>query len=147
MLATRDRESGVYALEEAFAACVRTAQRSVTHPRSSGSSPLLQEFERVESQASAKRNIKEVIQHVAARLGNTPTICRKCYIHPEIITTYIEGSLPLQVELRQDLHGLRPEEAAVLMLLHARLSMTLEDKLAESVVRLGTCTPRASARR
>ena len=60
---------------------------------------------------------------MAARLGNTPTICRKCYIHPEILTTYIEGSLLLEVkkkvggELREDLAGLKPEEAAVLTLL------------------------------
>ena len=50
----------------------------------------LQEFEKLDSQAGAKRNIRDAIQKVAARLGNTPTICRKCYIHPEIITTYIE---------------------------------------------------------
>jgi mannose-6-phosphate isomerase-like protein (cupin superfamily) len=54
----------------------------------------------VDSQAGAKRNIRDAIQKVAARLGNTPTICRKCYIHPEIITTYIEGSLPLEMKER-----------------------------------------------
>jgi DNA topoisomerase-1 len=75
-------------------------------------------------------------------LGNTPTICRKCYIHPEIFTTYIEGSLLLEVkdkveaELRDDLAGLKPEEAAVLTLLQARLSLTLKDKLIESTARL-----------
>ena len=58
----------------------------------------LQEFEKFDSQAGAKKNIKEAIQRVAARLGNTPTICRKCYIHPEILTTYIEGSLLLEVK-------------------------------------------------
>jgi DNA topoisomerase-1 len=74
----------------------------------------LQEFEKFDSQAGAKKNIKEAIQQVAARLGNTPTICRKCYIHPEILTTYIEGSLLLEVkkkvesELREDLPGLKP---------------------------------------
>jgi DNA topoisomerase-1 len=98
----------------------------------------LQEFQKFDSQAGAKKNIKEAIQQVAARLGNTPTICRKCYIHPEILTTYIEGSLLLEVkkkvesELREDLAGLKPEEAAVLTLLQARLSMTLKDKLVAS---------------
>ena len=76
---------------------------------------------------------------MAARLGNTPTICRKCYIHPEIITTYIEGSLLLEVkdkveaELREDLAALSPEEAAVLTLLQKRLSLTLKDKLTASL--------------
>jgi DNA topoisomerase I len=102
----------------------------------------LQEFQKFDNQAGAKKNIKEAIQRVATRLGNTPTICHKCYIHPEILTTYIEGSLLLEVkrkveaELRDDLPGLKPEEAAVLTLLQARLSVTLKDKLVESVARL-----------
>jgi DNA topoisomerase-1 len=99
----------------------------------------LQEFEKFDSQAGAKRNIRAAIQKVAARLGNTPTICRKCYVHPEIITTYIEGSLLLGIkdkvdeELREDLSALRPEEAAVLTLLRNRLSLTLKDKLEASL--------------
>jgi DNA topoisomerase-1 len=99
----------------------------------------LQEFQKFDSQAGAKRNIREAIQRVAARLGNTPTICRKCYIHPEIFTTYVEGSLLLDIkekveeELRDDLTDLRPEEAAVLTLLQTRLSLTVKDKLQASL--------------
>ena len=98
----------------------------------------LQEFEKFDTQAGAKRNIRDAIHKVAARLGNTPTICRKCYIHPEIITTYIEGSLLLEVkdqvekELRDDLATIKPEEAAVLALLRNRLGRTLKDKLEAS---------------
>ena len=58
----------------------------------------LSEFQKFDCEAGAKRNIRDAIQKVAARLGNTPTICRKCYIHPEIITTYVEGSLLLEVK-------------------------------------------------
>ncbi len=98
----------------------------------------LREFQKSDNQAGAKKNIREAIQRVAARLGNTPAICRKCYIHPEILTAYIGGSLFLEVaELRDDLPGLKPEEAAVLTLLQARLSVTLKDKLTESAARLG----------
>jgi DNA topoisomerase I len=102
-----------------------------------------QEVEKFDNRAGAKKNIREAIKSVAARLGNTPTICRKCYIHPEILNTYIEGSLLLEVkekveaELRVGLPGLKPEEAAVLSLLQARLSVTLKDKLVASVARLG----------
>ena len=99
----------------------------------------LQEFQKFDSQAGAKRNIRNAIERVAARLGNTPTICRKCYIHPEIFASYAEGSLLLETnaqieaELRKDLATLRPEEAAVLTLLQTRLSRTLKDKLADSL--------------
>ena len=107
----------------------------------------LSEFQKFNSQAGAKKNIREAINRVAARLGNTPTICRKCYVHPEILTTYIEGSLLLEVkerveaELREDLPGLKPEEAAVLTLLQRRLSTTLKDKLAASVKKLSPAKP------
>jgi DNA topoisomerase-1 len=102
----------------------------------------LHEFQKFDSQAGAKKNIREAIQRVAARLGNTPTICRKCYIHPEILSTYIEGSLLLEVkekveaELRDNLATLKPEEAAVLTLLQSRLSTTLKDKLEASAAKL-----------
>ncbi|MBO0740364.1 MAG: DNA topoisomerase IB [Hyphomicrobiaceae bacterium] len=101
----------------------------------------LHEFEKFDTQAAAKKNIRQAIHRVAARLGNTPTICRKCYVHPEILTTYIEGSLLLEIkekietELREDLSGLTPEEATVLALLQSRLALTLEDKLRESAAR------------
>jgi DNA topoisomerase I len=64
---------------------------------------------------------------VASRLGNTPTICRKCYVHPESINSYLEGSLLLEIKseaeskLRDKIAGLSPEEAAVLASLRARL--------------------------
>jgi DNA topoisomerase I len=88
----------------------------------------LHEFEKFDSDARAKRNVREAIQRVAARLGNTPTICRKCYVHPEIISTYVEGSFLIDVkervetELREELADLNPEEVAVLALLRNRLS-------------------------
>jgi len=99
----------------------------------------LSEFQKFDSEAGAKRNIRDAIHKVAARLGNTPTICRKCYVHPEILNTYVEGSLLLEVkekveqELREDLAELQPEEVAVLTLLRSRLSFTLKDKLQGSL--------------
>lgn len=99
----------------------------------------LSEFQKFDSQAGAKRNIRDAILKVATRLGNTPTICRKCYIHPEIFTTYAEGAPLLEVkqkverELRGDLSALQPEEVAVLTLLRSRLSLTLKDKLKASL--------------
>jgi DNA topoisomerase-1 len=99
----------------------------------------LQEFEQIDGKAAVKKNVRDAIRSVAARLGNTPTICRKCYIHPEIFASYAEGTLLLEVkqsvdaELGRDLARLQAEEAAVLALLRHRLGQTLEDKLAASL--------------
>lgn len=88
----------------------------------------LRAFEAFDSEAGAKRNVRSAIEDVAQRLGNTPTICRKCYIHPEILDCYLEGALIEQMrgavesELSEDLGRLRSEEAAVLALLQARLA-------------------------
>jgi DNA topoisomerase-1 len=87
----------------------------------------LREYEKVDTQAAAKKNIRQAIERVSARLGNTPTICRKCYVHPAVLDGYLEGSLVEEVEQRaerelcREIGELPPEEAAVLALLLARL--------------------------
>jgi DNA topoisomerase-1 len=90
----------------------------------------LQEFEVVDTQAAAKRNITEAIERVAARLGNTPAICRKCYVHPEVIGCYLDGTLVEMLSekvaktLREELDGLDAAEAAVLAFLQKRLEQS-----------------------
>jgi len=92
----------------------------------------LSEFEEFDSQAKAKKNLRAAIEKVSSRLGNTPTICRKCYVHPEVFTCYLEGALLLEIrneveeELREGLADLKPEEAAVMALLEERLSREIE---------------------
>jgi DNA topoisomerase-1 len=87
----------------------------------------LQEFEKFDSEAQAKKNIVRAIESVSEKLGNTPSICRKCYVHPAVIEAYLDGAV-LQVlrerteeQLVEELHKLPPEEAAVLALLEQRL--------------------------
>jgi len=46
-----------------------------------------------ETPAEAKKNIVQVIDSVAERLGNTRTVCRKYYIHPHILESYEAGKL------------------------------------------------------
>jgi DNA topoisomerase-1 len=88
----------------------------------------LREFEAFDSEAQAKRNIVAAIESVAKQLGNTRAVCRKCYIHPAILDTYMEGALvkslnqKLEEKLRKRLKSLKPEEVAVMTLLHGRLS-------------------------
>lgn len=74
-----------------------------------------------------KRRLKAAIGDVAARLGNTVTICRKCYIHPAIIEGYLSGDLAMKFRLAREsaiearAPGLKPEEALTLALLDGRL--------------------------
>jgi DNA topoisomerase-1 len=42
----------------------------------------------------SKSGLRAVVEEVAASLGNTPTVCRSSYIHPTIVDTYLDGSLP-----------------------------------------------------
>jgi DNA topoisomerase-1 len=53
----------------------------------------LQELPQFQSQTQAKRNIVRAVEAVAGLLGNTPAICRKCYLHPAIIDAYLDRTL------------------------------------------------------
>src|SRR4051794_25645813 len=92
----------------------------------------LREMENFDSAAQAKRNVRSAIEKVSARLGNTPTICRKCYVHPEVLSFYMDGDLlrkirsEVEVELRDALAGLKPEEAAVLAMLRNHLARKVD---------------------
>ncbi len=92
----------------------------------------LTEFERFDSQTAAKKNIRRAIETVASRLGNTPTVCRKCYVHPEVIESYLSEELVLEAqrevdrELTAELAVLRPEETLVLAFLQRRLAEKLQ---------------------
>jgi DNA topoisomerase-1 len=100
----------------------------------------LQEVERVDTQAAAKKQVRDAVERVAARLGNTPAICRKCYVHPEVFAAHAQGELLLEIgaEVESELQegALKPEEAAVLALLQGRIERTLEDQLGKSLVAL-----------
>jgi len=61
--------------------------------------------------AARAKALKAAIAEVAARLGNTPTVCRNCYIHPRIMQAYLDGELRLRAP--RDPRGLTPDEAAV----------------------------------
>ena len=90
---------------------------------------------------ASKRDVVRAIEQVARRLGNTPSVCRKCYVHPEVIGAFLDGSLARDAAFAHALarapaaalttagslalparsnRDLRPEEAAVLALLKRR---------------------------
>ena len=86
----------------------------------------LQTFEPFKSQTEAKRNVVKAIEAVASKLGNTRSICRKCYIHPAVIDAYVDGTMLSTPKQRRTSAGLRPEEAAVVALLRRRLALKYE---------------------
>jgi DNA topoisomerase I len=75
----------------------------------------------------ARKNVVKAIEEVSRRLGNTPSICRKCYVHPTVIDSYMEGVLVEALGRRRrpsgrGLAGLSAHESAVLRLLERRLA-------------------------
>lgn len=81
-----------------------------------------------ETKKQAKANIKDAIHAVSKILGNTPAICRKCYVHPAVLETYLDGKaiegLKKKTEetLAENLVDLRSDEIAVLAFLRDRLA-------------------------
>jgi DNA topoisomerase-1 len=74
-------------------------------------------FDKPGAKALAKANIKAAIDDVAGSLGNTPTICRKCYVHPALLEAYENGDFTLRKAKRA---GLSAHEASVLNFLYRR---------------------------
>ena len=94
---------------------------------------LLSEFEPATTVAQAKKNVVQAIARVAAQLGNTPSVCRKCYVHPAVLESYM-GSISADEakevleeeiaherrEIAQKSAALHREELALLNLLQQR---------------------------
>jgi len=77
------------------------------------------------SRTGAERDVVTAIEAVSGVLGNTRAVCRRCYVHPAIIETFLDGGLEraLRASLRRRrVDGLRRMESAVLAFLQRRLS-------------------------
>lgn len=81
-----------------------------------------------ETKKQAKGNVKDAISAVAKILGNTPAICRKCYIHPAVLEAYLDGNSIEGLKQKTDetladnVVDLRSSETAILKFLQARLA-------------------------
>ena len=102
---------------------------------------VLREFEKFETKKQAKRNLVQAVERVASRLGNTPAVCKKCYIHPVVMESYLEGQTLEQLEARAEdaiKHGLTKlteEEQAVLDFLKKRLKEKTRKEAAGTIWR------------
>jgi DNA topoisomerase I len=78
-----------------------------------------------ETKKQGKANLKTAICVVADLLGNTPAVCRKCYVHPAVVEAYLSGTQIAEVrdavKVPENI-DLRVVEAAVLKFLGARNS-------------------------
>ena len=67
--------------------------------------------------APTKKAVVDMVEEVAAQLGNTPAVCRKCYIHPAVIESFATGKLAPFVALRRGgaaaAHSARIERALI----------------------------------
>jgi DNA topoisomerase-1 len=84
---------------------------------------LLRELEPFASATQAKKDLVGVIKDVASQLGNTPSVCRKCYVHPAVLDVYLNGGMQaafrrkMQLQLAASCRSLQPEERALMHLL------------------------------
>lgn len=84
----------------------------------------------ITSKTQAAKNIAQAIKSVAAHLGNTPAVCRKCYVHPAVLDAYLAGALvgasvaTAAAEVERRVSPDEVEEAAVLELLRAAVLAT-----------------------
>jgi DNA topoisomerase I len=86
----------------------------------------LHEFDVFESKSEAKKNVVEIVKSVAARLGNTPSVCRKCYIHPLVIEAYLSGAFTKTIREQHSEEspaGLQWEESVLMNLMQRVLKL------------------------
>lgn len=88
---------------------------------------VLRDIGPAESKRDAERNVVQAIDHTAARLGNTRTVCRKYYIHPALVVAYLAGDILPPSPKRRVQKARRPggrlrkHEAEVLAFLKSRV--------------------------
>jgi DNA topoisomerase-1 len=92
----------------------------------------LRGFRDLDTESKRKKAIVRAVEKVAKHLGNTPAICRRCYIHPAIFEGYVDGTLlealaaKTDAYLKENIEHMSPEEAAVTAYLRLRLAGEIE---------------------
>jgi DNA topoisomerase I len=88
----------------------------------------LADLGRAEDERQIKRNVARALRAVAEHLGNTPAVCRACYVHPAVFQSYAAGATLEEFRPRRERRVSRqqpdylPEERALLKLLRAQTS-------------------------
>jgi DNA topoisomerase-1 len=80
-----------------------------------------------DDERAARRNVVEAVRFTSDRLGNTPAVARRSYVHPAVLEAYLEGSLggalleAAEEQLDPPTMADPREEAQVVALLRKRL--------------------------
>ena len=84
------------------------------------------------SKKEATMSIKNAITAAAKLLGNTPTICRKCYVHPVVLESYLSGNLieglRTKIDEAEEVHDFDEDERTVLNFLRRHAGETSLNK-------------------
>lgn len=82
---------------------------------------VLAELGPARTPTEAKRNVNTALRLVAAELGNTPTICRKSYVHPIVLARYLDDGVTIEPTRRtrrsRSVAEHEPEERALIAFL------------------------------
>lgn len=97
---------------------------------------VLAELGPAKSQSMRKKNVVTAVRLVAAELGNTPTICRKSYVHPVILQKYLRSAATINLSPRRKgaeetgtAHS--PEEGALIDFLDAHFPERRKERRVE----------------
>jgi DNA topoisomerase-1 len=74
-------------------------------------------LEKAKNESELKKQVVEVIDHVAATLGNTRTVCKKYYVHPSVISAHETGALHKYNIKDSNKNSLTKEERLLLKIL------------------------------
>jgi DNA topoisomerase-1 len=81
----------------------------------------LKELPWSETHSDIQKNITRCLQTVSSKLGNTVTVCKKYYVHPELVRLYKEGALTSLIEDASNeaakKYGLTPDEELLMSVL------------------------------
>jgi DNA topoisomerase-1 len=81
-----------------------------------------------ETKRDMKKNVTTAVKAVAQILGNTPAVCRKCYVHPVVLETYLSGGMieglkrKTEEAIEAKAQDLQAVELAVMKFLQAQLA-------------------------
>ncbi|AQG77951.1 DNA topoisomerase IB [Spirosoma montaniterrae] len=100
---------------------------------------LLVDLEPCETEKELKKNVNTVLDDVAHRLGNTRTVCRKHYVHPQVLDAYecqdLNPYIRQKSRFRQTSpHGLDGVEKLLLRFLKDQVKTTAKSRSVKKAV-------------